>query len=182
MYVKLAFHEPRENIILKWFLLLLTSLLLIGCTSAKNEDVLLSFQNNLTYHKILSKTEKTQLYDNNETKAMLTATYLYSPTFENNDTRDEVFIVGVHLEEETTSSLDKGNYRLTLNNTVAKEVKPLQSGDSMLENLSFVTAWGSYYLVTFPHTKKKSFDLVFESNTYGKGVLHFAKVAKYTSP
>ena len=182
MYVKLAFHEPRENIILKWFLLLLTSLLFVGCTSVKNEDVLLSFHNNLKYHQTLRKTEKVQLYDNNETKAMLTATYLYTPTFENNDTRDEVFIVGIHLEEETTSSLDKENYHLTLNNTVAKEVKLLHRGDSVLKNISFVTNWGSYYLVTFPHTKMKSFNLVFESSDYGKGILHFAKVAKYTLP
>jgi hypothetical protein len=179
MYVKLAFHEQRENIILKWFLLLLISLFLIGCTSAKNEDVLLSFKNYLDYHKILKKTEKIQLYDNNETKVMLTATYLYTPTFENNDTRDEVFVVGIYFEDEIISAK---KYHLTLNGKPAKVLKLLDKGDSILENISFITSWGSYYLVTFPHVHRKSFELVFESNDYGKGVLHFSKVAKYTLP
>jgi len=34
-------------------------------------------------------------------------------------------------------------------------------------------------LVTFTHSKAKSFDLVFAHAQYGEGHLHFAKVAKY---
>jgi len=180
MYVKLVFQDEKENIILKLFFALLTSLLFIGCTSEKNEDLLHTFKDNLDYHKTLGKTEKIQLYDNNETKVMVTATYLYVATFENNDTHDEVFVVGMHLEDEDASMLNQNDYRLTLNNKVAKEVKPLKKDDKHLKDISFITEWGRYYLVTFTHVPSKYFNLVFESSRYGKGMLHFSKVAKYT--
>jgi hypothetical protein len=51
--------------------------------------------------------------------------------------------------------------------------------DERLNQLSFVTPWSSYYLVTFPHQSTKKLMLLFESKEYGKGTLYFAKVAKY---
>ncbi len=56
----------------------------------------------------MQKTEKIQLYDGNVTKAMLTATYMYTKNFEKNDTRDEEFIVGFHLEDEALENIDTG--------------------------------------------------------------------------
>jgi hypothetical protein len=151
----------------------------VGCTSDKDDLLLQTFTNKLDYHKELKQTEKVQLYENNITKAMLTATYLYTSNFENNDTRDEEFIVGVHLEDEAMSSIGKYGYSLTLNTQAPKKVEPLSQNDRRLKHISFVTDWGSYYLVTFPHVSKKSFNLIFESERYGNGVLHFAKLAKY---
>jgi hypothetical protein len=110
---------------------------------------------------------------------MLTATYLYTPNFENNDTRDEAFIVGLHLDDEASRNINSSEYSLTLNGEIPKEVKELSSDDARLKDISFVTDWGSYYLVTFPHVSNKKITLVFESSLYGKGQLHFAKVAKY---
>ena len=51
--------------------------------------------------------------------------------------------------------------------------------DEQLKDISFVSEWGSYYLVTFPHVSSRKLTLVLDSEEYGKGVLHFAKVAKY---
>lgn len=138
-----------------------------------------SYSENIQYHKFLQKTEKIQLYDENITKAMLTATYLYTPNYEKNDARDEVFVVGIHLDDQVFEKLDTQGYALTLNGKTAKEVKVLSLEDERLKDISFVSEWGSYYLVTFPHIKSKKVTLVFTSEVYGKGVLHFAKVAKY---
>ena len=74
--------------------------LLLGCTSKEETALMESYTKKINYHKQLQKTEKTQLYENNVTKVMMTATYLYTPTEDKNDTRDEAFIVGVHLENE----------------------------------------------------------------------------------
>lgn len=134
---------------------------------------------NATYHERLQKTEKVQLYEGNVTKAMLTATYLYTQTYEKHDTRDEVFILGVHLEDEVLQTLQEGQYILTLNGSSAKEALRLDKNDERLKELSFIMDWGSYYLVTFPHVKGKDFRLTFKSTSYGEGTLHFAKVAKY---
>jgi hypothetical protein len=153
--------------------------LLFGCTSKKEQDLLQAYSEKIQYHKLLQRTEKTQLYEDNVTKALLTATYLYTPNYEKNDTRDEVFIVGIHLEDEASEYPDEQGYTLTLNDQVAKEVKDLPLDDERLKDVSFVSEWGSYYLVTFPHVSSKKLTLVLDSEFYGKGLLHFAKVAKY---
>ena len=153
--------------------------LLLGCTSKQETDLMQGYMEKVNYHKQLQKTEKTQLYQDNVTKAMLTATYLYTPNFENNDTRDEVFIVGLYMEDKTSGQLNSEGNTLTLNGKTAKEIKALRLDDERLKDLSFVTPWSSYYLVTFPHESNKKITLVFENKPYGKGELHFAKVAKY---
>ena len=150
--------------------------LLLGCTSKEETALMESYTKNINYHKQLQKTEKTQLYENNVTKVMLTATYLYTPTSDTNDTRDEAFIVGIHMSDEASSEL---NYSLLLNGTAAKNVQELSTDDIRLKELSFISDWGEYYLITFPHMKSQKLTLVFESVRYGKGELYFAKVAKY---
>jgi len=150
--------------------------LLLGCTSKEERSLMQSYTKNINYHKQLQKTEKTQLYENNVTKVMMTATYLYTPMLDKNDTRDEAFIVGIHLEDEASEAL---NYNLLLNGKEAKEVQELSADDTRLKELSFISEWGEYYLVTFAHVKSKKITLVFDSDRYGKGELHFAKVAKY---
>lgn len=153
--------------------------LLLGCASKKEKDLMQTYSEEINYYKKLQKTEKTQLYHENVTKAMLTATYLYISNFEKSDTRDEVFIVGIHLEDEDSQHINTEGYALTLNGKRAKEIKALSLDDERLKEIPFVIEWGSYYLVTFPHTSSKKVTLVFESQLYGKGLLHFAKVAKY---
>lgn len=153
--------------------------MLSACASKKEIDSMRVYTKNNTYYKQLIKTEKMQLYDKNVTKALLTATYVHIRSFDKKDTRNENFIIGLYLEDESKQSLDSKKYRLTLNAKVPHEVKELSLDDSRLKDLPFVTEWGRYYLVSFPHVESKSFSLVFESELYGKGELKFAKVAKY---
>ena len=185
-------------------LLFVTILFLIGCTTKKEDSLLKSYSEKIDYHKQLQKTEKIQLYENNETKVVLVATHLYTKNFEKKDTRNEVFIIGVHIEDEEINDIvslfgiEKPNkskkvndkkskknkkkvpvYGLTIKGKKAIVIKELDRNDARLKKLSFVTEWGSYYLVTFKHVKSKRFTLVFNSDTYGKGTLHFSKVAKY---
>ena len=153
--------------------------LLSACASKKEIDSMRVYTKNNTYYKQLIKTEKTQLYDKNITKALLTATYVHVRTLDKNDTRNENFIIGLYLEDESKQSLDSKKYKLTLNGQAPHEVKELSTEDSRIKDLPFVTEWGSYYFVSFPHVESKGFSLVFESELYGKGELKFAKVAKY---
>ena len=157
----------------------IAAVLLLGCTSKSEKDLMEAYTSKISYHKQLQKTEKTQLYHDGETKVMLTATYLYTPSDEQNDTRDEVFIVGLHLHEEADQNINNSEYNLTLNGEVPSEIKVLSTDDERLKEVSFITDWAEYYLVSFPHVSSKRVTLVFESERYGKGTLHFAKVAKY---
>ena len=179
----------------KLFLGLLTLLLFTGCSSKEERALLKSYTEKTVYHKLLQKTEKTEFFENDNPIAILTATYEYTPNFEKNDTRDEVFIVGVafldpevsrmRFDLNSTNDKDKNviltnenEYILTLNHKSPTRVVPLQPNDKRLKSISFVTEWGDFYEVTYPHASKK-FTLVFENRQYGKKVLHFAKVAKF---
>jgi len=163
----------------KMLLFPITFLLLVGCSSKEQELLMQAYDKDKNYHMKLQKTEKIQLYDAQVTKAMLTATYLFEQTLDKNDTRDEVFVVGIYADDEEKISFNDSRYTLTLNKVTPKYIKLLKENDPMLKNISFVSEWSQFYLVTFPHTSSKSFKLVFESDIYGKGKLYFAKVAKY---
>lgn len=159
--------------------------LLLGCSSKEERHFLSVYEKNKNYHLQLLKTEKTELNDGIYTKALLTATYLYRPLKNSDaastkrDTRDEAFIVGLYFDDEEESGSSLKRESLSIDGKHPKSVKALSKSDPRLKSISFVSEWSSFYLVTFPHTDKTSFDMVFEDERYGKGTLHFAKVAKY---
>jgi len=161
-------------------LLMITAVsLFVGCSSKDEKSFLHIYEKNKEYHLQLQKTEKTQLYDAGSTKAMMTATYLFEEISDLNDTRDEKFIIGLNIEDEEDHSFVEGDYNLTLAGKAPNHIETLKQSDSRLKNISFVSEWSQFYFVTFPHTKSKSFSLIFQSEIYGKGKLHFAKVAKF---
>ena len=162
------------------FIGLVTLLLLLNACSSKTDDPLLErFEKNKTVYRHLQKTEKAQLYENNVTKAFITATYLYTQSDAlSKGKKDEQFVVGIYLEEESSNRLGKA-YRLTLDGEAPKSIRPLDKKSPYLEGIPFVTEWNSYYLVTFPHTPCQSFSVMFESKKYGKKALPFSKAAKY---
>jgi len=153
--------------------------LLSGCTNKGQTELLTHYEKNKHYHKELLKTEKVQLYENNLTKVALTATYLDSSYADQNSTNDERFIIGLYVDDEIERN-NAFDFNLTLNGMEPKSIVPLKHTDKRLKDISFVSDWSNYFLVTFPHVSAKRFKLVFESDTYGKGVLDFAKRAKYT--
>jgi len=205
----------------KIFVMIITLVFFVACTSKEQKTLMQTYDKEKNYHMQLQKTEKTQLYDGQVTKAMLTATYLFEQSVDKNDTRDEVFIVGIFIEESEddiyeVDLFEEDEYALvlrdkrkkkskTIKNTIKesesqkneskkdkikegetkegdklpKSIKPLKTGDPLLKDISFKSEWSKFYLVTFPHTKKRSFKLVFESYFYGKGELNFAKVSKF---
>ena len=158
---------------------LVAIVLLMGCTSKEESALLHAYDEKVAHHKKLQKTEKLQLYQDDITKGLLTATYLYRQNFDKDDRRDEVFIVGMYASEASPMGLRDLESSLALNGQAAKEIEPLSADDERLKEVSLVTEWGSYYLVTFPHIESQNLTLVFTHKAYGEGMLHFAKVAKY---
>jgi hypothetical protein len=154
-------------------------LLTVGCSTKDKNALFDSFDKEKSYYKNLQRTEKIQLYDeNNTTKALVVATYLAPKTYKAKDRAEEMFIVGVYFEEEWETEPGK-IYTLELDGQKPLKVESLSRSDKLLKNKAFVTEWSTYYKITFPHVSKESFMLTFESKKYGKGQLNFAKVAKY---
>ncbi len=153
--------------------------LFVGCSSKDEGKFMQIYKKNNAYHLQLQKTESLKLSDENSTKALFTATYLFKPLKEINDTSDEKFIVGIYIDNED-SYLDNGKYSLTLNGNSPKSIKNLQKNSDLLKYISFNSEWTSFYLFTFSHVKSKKLKLIFKSDLLKEGELHFAKVAKYT--
>ncbi len=182
----------RNIILTVGFIILIT-----GCSLKDDKIFMQAYDKNRSYHHHLQKTEKTQLYDGNITKAVLTATYINEQVVDKEYKPDEIFIVSIHIEEDMErkeiqdnsknedsneskeKSFHQEGYVLTLNGKDFKSIQELEIDDPLLKQLSFVSEWSTYYLVTFPHNSRKSFRLVFKSELYGKGNLYFSKVAKY---
>jgi hypothetical protein len=160
----------------------LLSFVLTGCSTKEERALLKTYEQKIQTHKKLLQTEKIQFNDGNETKVLLTATYLFQqvdiPRHE--DQRDEVFIVGLYMEDTTIRNLHEDDFNLTLNGHSAKRITRLAKSDKRLKNIPLVIEWGEYFEVAFPHVKGVKFNLLFNSRKYGKRNLEFAKKAKYT--
>jgi hypothetical protein len=172
----------------KLFLGLVSVALLVGCSSKEEQALVKSYKKNMAYNKHLQQTEKVELTDSNDTvMAIVTATYMYTPNFEKNDTRNETFIVGVTFEEPDYSSMVFTNktinsadtYSLTMQGKNALHSRSLSPNDKKLKGISFVTQWGKYYEVTYPHIESKQLSLTLKNSIYGNRKLNFAKVAKF---
>jgi len=166
-------------------------LIISGCSSTKEQNLLKSYSKNIEYHKNLQQTQSATLRLGEESVASITATYMFRPTAEKNDTREEEFIVSVNFEDKNASmnfnqnamfpSKDTGveSYTLTINTLKAIKVEALCYKDKRLKNHSFITPWSQYYKVTFPHIPSKMFNIKFANQKYGSIFLNFSKIAKF---
>ncbi|GEM_PF-1771313 len=158
----------------------LTVTLLVGCSSKEERQLMQHYHAQQHYHKQLQKSEKLQLYNNQVTAVVMSATYLNGQVIDRDQHPLERFVVAIYSDEEREQGVLEGEgYRLTLNGKAPQSIEPIDTNDSVVASLSFVSEWSGLYRVTFPHIPKKSLTLTLESTTYGKGSLHFAKVAKY---
>jgi len=153
-------------------------LLLVGCVSKQEVALVDAYEKNINYHRYLLKTEKAQLYDDNSTKILLTATYLNAEIDQQNHTADEIFIISVQ-SDNSFFNLKGKEYSLSLNGKQPKNIKILNRKNKLLHDISFITEWSKNYLVTFNHVKSKQLFLTIESKKYGKSHLYFTKIAKY---
>ena len=179
----------RMNLYRKLFLSFSVVVLIVGCSSKEEQNLMKNFRADMSYHKQLQQTEKAELRDaNGSIVAFLTATYLYTPSANKHDRRDEKFIVGVEFEEPETNSIQFKNrddinsthlYSVTLEDKDALHVKKLSPSSKKLKDIPFVTEWGEYFEVTYPHVSRKRLSLVFKNQVAGSARLNFSKVARF---
>ena len=79
------------------------------------------YQGSKSYYKYLQKTEKVQFKENDETKLLVTATYMNKQTISINDKTDEVFVVGIYHEDHEIKSLNSKEFNLTLREVKTKK-------------------------------------------------------------
>ncbi|MEA1879444.1 MAG: hypothetical protein U9N11_02200 [Campylobacterota bacterium] len=86
---------------IKWSLILAILVLFTGCASKKEKHLISSYSEKVSQYKKLQKTESLLLSEDNVTKVVFTATYLYENTFKKDDNEsNETFIVGFYVQSE----------------------------------------------------------------------------------
>jgi hypothetical protein len=176
-------------------LLLSSSIVLIaGCNSKYEYNLGVSLDKSLMIDKHLQKSEKITIKDSNETKILLTATYLNSEEsiFDEKNIVNEKFIIGYYqVGGMDSEGLISDNQDISIHIAYPKpkkrerftkaqrderakgmdrlpiSIKELSYSDPMLKSIPIVNRWSRYYLVEFPHSIDKRFTLTYRNKIYG---------------
>jgi hypothetical protein len=177
----------------------------IGCSSKHEVKLDKALDKTITVDRHIQKTEKITIRDENETKILLTASYLNAEeSFKDDDNRvNEKFIIGLYRADgmkDTDLISDEQNLTIHIaypkptkrDHFTRKELKKRAKGvsrlpivvqklsqkDKLLKDMSFINNWSSYYLVEFPHSINKKFYLTYQNKTYGFTIKKIVKSKK----
>ena len=141
--------------------LLIFLLFFSGCSikSALKSDPL--------YEKTLMHTQRGQIINSLETKALIDAVYL-NPLY--NNFKNPTFLIGVYNDFD--NALINKEFNLTLNNQAPIKVSKTIPNFIPYKKFPFYNEWISYYLVEF-NTTKKPFTLTYKSKHWGEVNLTF---------
>jgi hypothetical protein len=188
----------------RWVVGGLSLLMFAGCASKQEKELMQMYEAKKLYHKALLKTEKA-LFKNpaGTTDLTVVATYLntdhlekrtlseedkniiasffgiFEPSNKQAEQKEpERFIVGFYSDVIDTDYLQQNGISMRLQGKKPVFVRRIPRNDKRLKRLSFITDWGSYYLVSFPHAKSGRMNLTV---SYGENnaTLPFSKRAKY---
>lgn len=119
------------------------------------------------YEKTLMYTQRGQIINSFETKALIDAIYL-NPLY--NNFKNPTFLIGVYNDFDNT--LINKEFNLTLNNQAPIKISKTIPNFIPYRKFSFYNEWMSYYLVEFNNTKKPLI-LIYKSKYWGDVTITF---------
>lgn len=120
------------------------------------------------YEKTLKYTQRSQILNSLETKALIDAVYLndlYKNKFNN-----PTFLIGVYNDFDNT--LVNKEFSIYLNNQKPIKISQNIPDFILYKQFPFYNSWMNYYLVEFPKTKKP-FVLEYKSKHWGEAKITF---------
>ncbi len=148
-----------------FFVLIILAALFNGCALKSIKPI---FKQDTLYEKTLKYTQRGQIVNSLETKALIDAVYLnplYPKKFKN-----PTFLVGIY--NEFNNALENEEFSLTLNNEKPIKVTKKIPNFIPYKFYPFYNSWMSYYLVEFNKTKQP-YILIYKSKHWGKTKLIF---------
>jgi len=152
------------------FLWLLFLIALVGCSN-KNE-IFKIFQKDRIYEKALVFTKENQLIRSLETKATMAATLL-NEVFPKRFRYDKGISFFIGVISDIPLDLSKN---ITLNRKTPIDVESVEENSTLYKIMPIVNRWSSYYIVTFPPVKDKTFTLELKVDPYGLIKLSFKRL------
>ncbi len=152
--------------------------LLIFSTGCSQKNTL--FSEDAQELSAVMNTQKGQLYSSLEIKATIVATYLNASNPEYKNSKDEMFLISIFIDDDSSDPENHGIYNkaytLTLNNLKAKSITKLKFEDDLIKIAPIRNRWSTYYLVGFESKSEDKLKLVFKNDAYGAEVLEYPKV------
>jgi hypothetical protein len=156
---------------MKRYVLVLLVVVFSGCYQDRDFGI---FQRDAIYKKAIKNTQKGDILNSFETKALIIATYL-NPVLDGYQ-EDENFFVGVYSSvTKDNLALDDRDYSLLLDGSKANKIVEIEDNESIKTKMPFVNEWFRYYIVTFNSSEKESLNLTFSHKEFGNTELHFVK-------
>ena len=118
------------------------------------------------YQKTLMHTQRAQIINSFETKALIDGVYL-NPLY--NELKNPTFLIGIYNDFD--NSLINKEFNLTLNSQAPIKISK-EISNFPYKKFPFYNEWMSYYLVEFNNTKKP-FVLTYKSKHWGEVNLTF---------
>ena len=161
---------------MKTAILIIIGLLLFttGCSQKSS-----FFKEDALEQSAVINSQKAQLYSSLEIKATIVATYLNASHPEYKHSKDEMFLVSIFIDGDSSDPKKQGlfnkNYTLTLNGSKAKSIKKLDFEDDLIKIAPIRNRWSTYYLVGFETQSDEKLKLTFKNDAYGAEVLEYSK-------
>jgi len=133
-----------------------------GCSIKK------AFKHDPFYEKTLKYTQRDQIINSLETRALIDAVYLndiYKNKFQN-----PTFLIGVY--NDFNNKLENQEFSIYLNNQKPIKISKKIPNFILYKHFPFYNSWMNYYIVEFPKTKKP-YNLKYISKNWGKVKLIF---------
>jgi hypothetical protein len=153
----------------KYILIALGVIFFTGCET-KLKNVL---KQDPQYVQTLQNTQRGNIVNSFETKAIIVATYL------KDDENGTHFLIGVYNDDEEIGIQEGGlfnkNYSLTLNELNSSKISVIDEKklkELGIKNYPFYQKWMKYYNVDFPKSKKP-YNIEYKNNLYGAVKLIF---------
>ena len=156
--------------------LVIASLLMFsfGCSQKKS-----FFSEDSLEQSAVINTQKGQLYSSLEIKASIVSTYLNASNPKYKDSKTEMFLVSVFIDEDSSNPKTHGiynkDYSLTLNDSKSVSIKKLDFEDDLIKIAPIRNRWSTYYLVEFETQSDKKLFMIFKNDEYGEVVLEYSK-------
>ena len=155
-------------------MIFLSTLVFTACSQKKG-----FFSVDERHQSALAHSQKGDIYNSLELKASIVATHLNSTMLRYNTENEEVFLVAIYIEEDSSDESKQGllnkSYLLTLNGKKPLTFNALDYHDDMIKIAPFRNRWSDYYLVKFKKEISKKLVMEYAHHSYGKVTLSFAR-------
>lgn len=133
-------------------------LILIFLSGCASHQTLEAFKKDDLFEKAVLVTQKSDIINSLETKAIINATYLNTIDKSFSSDKVERFIIGIYITDDEKNEefkfLNNPHYKLLMNDKAPLSIKPFSKEHKMYGKIPLHNNWAKYYEVEFEKTPK----------------------------